>query len=156
MKKSGFSLIELIVVILILSIVAAMGSRLIQAGFSDYFTNENVTNANTQARLAFERMTRDIHAIRSSADISTATTSQLTFTDINGNSVSYQLTGTQLMRNNQVLADGINSLAFAYLDRNAATTATLSNIRYVTVTLNITSGNVNYILRTTVNTMNYR
>lgn len=152
----GFSLVELVIVIVILSIIAAIGSKVIQAGFNSYFTNQNVTTANVQARLALERMTRDIHAINSSASITTASASQLVFTDVNGNAITYQLTGTQLMRNTQVLADGINTLTFSYLDRNAAVTAVLANIRYVTVTLNITSGNVNYTLRTTINTMNYR
>ena len=156
MKHKGFSLLELIIVMVILSIVAAMGSRIIQAGFNSYFTNENVTTANVQARLALERMTRDIHAINSQASITTASASQLVFTDVNGVSITYQKTGTQLMRNAQVLSDGVNSLSFSYLDRNAAVTAVLTNIRYVTVTLNITSGNVNYTMRTTINTMNYR
>lgn len=155
-QHRGFSLLELIVVMVILSIVAAIGSRVIQASFNSYFTNQNVTTANVQARLALERMTRDIHAINSSASITTASATQLTFTDVNGTSITYQKTGTQLMRNSQVLSDGVNTLTFSYLDRNAAVTAVLANIRYITVTLNITSGNVNYTMRTTINTLNYR
>lgn len=156
MKQKGFSLLELVIVMIILGVVAAIGSKIIQAGFNSYFTNENVTTANTQARLALERMTRDIHAINSSASITTASATQLTFTDVNGTSITYQKSGTQLMRNAQVLSDGVNTLTFSYLDRNAAVTAVLANIRYITVTLNITSGNVDYTMRTTINTLNYR
>src|SRR5689334_11495059 len=106
MKNKGFSLLELIIVMVILSIIAGIGSRIVQAGFNSYYTNQNVTTANVQARLALERMTRDIHAIKDSSSITTASASQLTFTDVNGNVITYQLTGTQLMRNTQVLSDG--------------------------------------------------
>jgi hypothetical protein len=75
----------------------------------------------------------------------------LIFTDMNGNSITYSLSGTSLMRNTQPLADGIGSLTFAYLDRNEAVTSTLANIRYVTVTLTITSNGANYTLTDTLN-----
>ena len=155
MKPKGFTLIEMVVVIVILSIIAGLGSKVIGASFNAYLTNQNVTTANTQARLALERMTRDIHAISSAANITTATASQLSFTDANGNAVSYQLTGSQLMRNGWVLADGVNTLSFSYMDKNAATTTTPANICYVTTTLNITSGSVNYSLRSTSSAMNF-
>jgi prepilin-type N-terminal cleavage/methylation domain-containing protein len=155
MKSHGFTLIEIVVVIIILGVIAGIGSRMIQAGFNAYLTNQYITGANAQARLALERMPRDIHNINAAANITTATASQLSFTDINGSTVTYQRSGTQLMRSGQVLADGINSLTFSYLDRNAVSTTTRANICYVTTSLNITSGSVNYTLRTTTSAMNY-
>jgi prepilin-type N-terminal cleavage/methylation domain-containing protein len=155
MKYRGYSLIEVVVVIVILSIIAAIASKVLQAGFNAYITSQNIATANAQARVAFEKMTRDIHAIASPASISTATASQLSFTEINGSSVTYQLTGTQLMQGSNVLADGVHSLTFSYWDQNAASTTVAANICYVTVLLNITSGGVNYTMRTTVSTMNY-
>lgn len=156
MKKNGFTLIEVVIVIIILSIIAAIGSRVIQAAFNSYNINQNITIANTAARLAFERMTRDIHNINSAASISTATSSQLSFTDINGNTVTYQLSGTQLTRSGQVLADGVSGLSFSYWDKNLNSTATPANICYVTPTLTFSfNNNVNYSLRSTISAMNF-
>jgi len=153
----GFSLIELVATIVILSIIAAIGSRVLQASFNAFYQNQYITDANAQARLALERMSRDVHTINSSSSITTATSSQLSFTNASGNSVTYLLSGSQLLLNNQVLADGVDvaSSSFTYLDQNASITSTLSNIRYVIINLNITQGGVNYSLRTMANTINF-
>lgn len=155
-KVKGFTLIEVVITIVILSIIAAISSRVLAAGFNAYLINQNITNADTQARLAFGRMTRDIHAINSSSSITTATATQLAFTNINNTSITYQLSGSQLTYNSQILADGITSLAFTYFDSSGASTSVLSAIRYITVTLGLNQGGVNYTMRTTINTMNYR
>lgn len=155
MKIKGFTLIELIIVIVLLSILATIGSYVLLAGFKAYYSNQNIMAAETQARMAYERMTRDIHSVASSASITTATSSQFTFNNIGGTSITYQLTGNQLMRNTQVLSDNVSSLSFSYLDKNAATTAVLANIRYVTVNLVVSLGVAQYTLRTTIFTINY-
>jgi hypothetical protein len=128
---------------------------MIEAAFNAYITNQYITNANAQARLILERMPRDIHSINSAASISTATASQLSFTDINGNAVTYQLSGTQLMRSGQILADGVSGLTFSYLNSSAGNAATLAEICYVTAAVTLNSGNTNTTLRTTTSAMNY-
>ena len=155
MKNKGFTLIELIIVIVLSSILVKIGSYVLLTGFKAYYTNQNIMTANNQARMALERMTRDIHSVRSSASITTATSSQFSFTNISGTNITYQLTGSALMRNTQVLADNVSSLSFSYLDKNAVTTAVPANIRYVTVNLLISLGVAQYTLRTTIYTMNY-
>jgi prepilin-type N-terminal cleavage/methylation domain-containing protein len=151
----GFTLLELVFVLVILSIIAATGSYVVSTQFRSYFTQQDITDADWQTRLALERMTRDIQNIPATNTISTAATSQLIFTDANGSSVTYQLTGSNLMRNSQVLARGINTLTFAYLGSNGVSTGTIANIRYISITLNVTQNNVNYTVRTTVVVKNF-
>ncbi len=146
----GFTLIELIVVIVLTSLIAGVVSAIIAQGAQSYLTAKNVLDADWQGRLAIERMARDIRAIASPLSITTATATQLTFTDFSGTSVSYSLSGTNLMRNSQILADGISSLTFSYFDKNGASTATISLIRYITITINITKNNTNFSLSTSV------
>jgi len=155
MNSKGFTLIELIMVIVICCILANIGSYVLIAGFNAYTTNQNIMTANNQARMALERMTRDIHSVNSSASITTATSSQFSFVNISGTSITYQLTGTKLMRTAQVLADNVSSLSFSYLDKNGTTTAVLANIRYINVNLIIKLGVVQYPMITTIFTMNY-
>ncbi|HEV2614607.1 MAG TPA: prepilin-type N-terminal cleavage/methylation domain-containing protein [Gammaproteobacteria bacterium] len=155
MHKKGFTLIELVIVIVILSVIAAIGSKVIGTAFNSYADNQSIVNANEQGRLALERMVRDLHAINSPSDVTTANASSLTFNDVNGNAVTYSLSGTQLQRNGIALADGINTLTFGYYGGTGAAAGTNAAIRYINVTLNITQNSVNYTLATTITTLNY-
>jgi prepilin-type N-terminal cleavage/methylation domain-containing protein len=149
-KKFGFTLIELVVVMVLIGIIAIVVSKILFQGFNAYLTTQNVTDADWQGRLALERMRLDIMGIRSPSDISTASANQLVFTDSNGNSITYTLSGSTLTRSGDILADGINSLQLTYLDKNGSVTATTSAIRYITIQLNVTKSNTNFNVSTSV------
>jgi len=149
-KQSGFTLIEVIMVMVILGVIAAMSSKMIAAGFNAALTSQNLNNANWQGRLAIERMVRDIRVVRSANDIVTRTASDFMFTDISGNSIEYKLSGGNLLRNTQILADGVNSLTFSYVDKNGNAVAGNTDVHYVGITLKITQDNANYSLTSSV------
>ncbi len=146
--QQGFTLIEFIFVIMLLGIIAAISSQMLTQGVMAYFTATNVVDANWQGQLAIQRMMRDMSIVRSSNDISTANTNTFSFTDINGNTVSYALSGSSLSltynSNALILADGLQSLTFQYYDKNGAITATNNLIRYVKMTLNFSYKNTIY------------
>lgn len=150
-NQRGVTLVELIIVITILAILAVITLPLLHAGFNSYFAQRNLSDANWQGRLALSRMVRDIHNLPSVGNISTATSTQFTFTDENNASVSYTLSGTNLQRNGVTLANGVGSIAFAYYDSAGAATAVIANIRYIFITLNITQNNTNMTLQSVVN-----
>jgi len=153
MKKKnhlGFTLLELIIVIILTSLIAVVVSKIIAQGVQAHYTAKNVLDADWQGRLGMERMARDIRAVGSNSTITTATATQLVFTNIAGTSITYSLSGTYLMRNTQILADGINALSFTYFDNTGTSTATLSLIRYVGIALTITKNNTNFSLSTAV------
>ena len=154
MKNRGFTLIELIVVIAILATLSVITLPLLQAGFNAYLTQRNISDANWQGRLALARFTRDVRALPATANISTASSAQFTFVDDAFSSVSYTLSGTQLQRNGLTLANGINTVTFGYYNAAGAVTATISAIRYVSITLNITQNAVNTTLKTVVGLKN--
>lgn len=149
-KQKGFTLIELIMVIVLLGIIAIVSSRVLIQGLNAFITGQNVVEANWQGQLALERMTRDIRALRSPSDISTATASQLVFTDTTGTTITYALSGTTLTRNGQALANGIAGFTLSYFDRNGGGSPATANIRYITIDLNITEDNANYSVTTSV------
>jgi prepilin-type N-terminal cleavage/methylation domain-containing protein len=158
-KTHGFTLLELIIVIMLIGIIAGISSKMLSQGFSGYFNTRNVLDADWQARLATERMQRDIRDVRSPVDIATAAASQLVFTNTEGNQITYSLSGTTLMRQTntnttQVLADGVQSLTFTYFDRTGAVTTTLANIRYIEFSLNIVLNNTNFTVSSAAYTRN--
>lgn len=149
-KERGFTLIEIVLVIALLGIISVAVMRFYGNSLVATQTMQNTSDALWQARLALERMVIDIRSIRSTADITAYTASNLAFTDINNSSFNYNLSGTNLLCNSQVLANGINSLTFTYYDKSGVITATLANIRYVKIAITVIKQNANFTLTTSV------
>jgi len=59
--------------------------------FKSYFLARDITNSDSQVRVAFERMTRELRQIRSpiAADLDIASAAQVRFFDIDGNGVCF-------------------------------------------------------------------
>ena len=83
-----------------------------------------------------------MRTIRSSSDISTIQSNQFAFNDVNGNSVQYSLSGQFIMRNSQILSNGVQSLSFSYLDKNGSITSSASAVRYIIIGMTIAEGNL--------------
>ena len=145
----GFSLIELVTVVIILGIVASSGALIISRGFNAYFAGRDMTRADWQGRLALERMTRDLRDVRSAVagDIPTMTATQITYNDIYGTNITYNLNVTTLMRTQSGvaaagLADNISALQLSYLQKNGqSAAATAAQVCYITVSAVATSYN---------------
>jgi prepilin-type N-terminal cleavage/methylation domain-containing protein len=139
-KSPGFTLIEMIIVITLLSIISVVFGGILMNSYQTFSTAQSASDTDWQGFIALERIANDIHTIRSASDITTVSASQLAFTNINGTSVQYTLSSGSLLRNSQPLAKGIQSLSFSYLDKNGLTTATPSAVRFITFTVSATQG----------------
>jgi len=159
--QQGFTLIEAVMVIVILGAIAAVAAQMMGTGFQAYFTGRNVADADWQARVALERMTRELRTIRSRAAVDlTMGANTVTFNDADGNNITYTLAGTTLNRNTDVLADGINLPAgpatlFTYLDSNL-NPATPATVYFISVQFVVTQGNSNATFRATVNPRSFQ
>jgi prepilin-type N-terminal cleavage/methylation domain-containing protein len=153
-REYGFTLIELIMVIMILSVVAVISSKIITQGFAGYMTGTNIIQTDWQAKVALERMTRDLHDIPTYADIIAANTSasQISFTDFSDSTVTYKLSGTTLQLNGNTLASNIVSLTLTYLDKsgNALTAPPSSALAYIKIALVVSNNGTNYTYNTGV------
>jgi prepilin-type N-terminal cleavage/methylation domain-containing protein len=153
-KENGFTLIELVLVIVLLGILASGGATLLAEGFNSFFKGRDITEADWQARVALERMGRDLRAIRSPSDIaSSSSATSITFTNVDGNTLTYSTPsgGNQILfsdgTNTAVLADGAN-LNLTYYDGtgNVLTAPPATTVRYIAMALTITYHGANFII----------
>lgn len=150
-KTKAFTLIEIIIVIVIVGILASISAPMIYKAAQASTQEYNVSNVSGQARLALTRMVRELRMIRSnSASDLTMGADQITFTTVDGQTITYLLSGTTLMRNSQALANDISALSFTYQDGAGETTAVVGDIRYITISLTATSDDSSVSVQDTI------
>jgi type IV pilus assembly protein PilW len=157
-RQAGFTLIEMLIALLILSIVSAVAYGIF-ASLSKSFTTQDVT-AKTQQnlRIGIDFMARDIRMAgldpldTANAGIINATSTSFRFTadknmdgdvDDSAEDVTYQLTGDKLQlvddQGTATLNENITNFGFTYFDTDGAATMVTQNIRSVAITLTATT-----------------
>lgn len=118
----GVTLIEVILVVIILGVVGAVFGGTFVSSMKTTVMVDTRKEALQSARMALARMSREIRLIRSAtaADIPTFTATNLQFIDNYASPIQFQLVGTNLNRNTDVLASNVTTLTFTYLKKNGA------------------------------------
>jgi prepilin-type N-terminal cleavage/methylation domain-containing protein len=132
----GYTLIELVMVIVLLAILAGIGVPMMFKTVDAWvFTSKFQDYAVMSSVMAMNRMSREMRLLLNDANIWTATASQITFTlkDVAGNniSVSFNRSGNTLQRGLGVvspvydaLADNVTAWTLTYYDNFNNTIAT--------------------------------
>jgi len=170
-QQHGWTLIEMLTVIIILAVVSAVGARLMSGMFRSYFAARDITSSDAQARVAFERMTRELRQIRSATatDLDVASAAQVRFIDMDGNGVCFyrDAATNRLMRSAdgpatacgttsaQPVADFVSGLTFFYYLNDGITTTATVPVYYVTVRVNVQDNDVSDTLRATIHPRNF-
>lgn len=154
--EAGFSLIELVIVLMLLSILAiGFGGFLSQSVDGWSWTESQSVNSAT-ARMALDRVSREIYAMPKPATSVTAMgPALLTFTGADGSTRSFSWSGTKGAPFNYALAGttypllaAADSVAFRYLDQAGAVTASAASLWRVVATIVTGSGNHRTTYRT--------
>ncbi len=160
---NGFSLLEMIMVTVLLGILAAVAAPIMSSGFNAYFTGKDISETDWHARVALERLSRELRTIRAPADLTITSVSDITFTDVDGNTIRFCM-GTvgscpgaagELMRNAQPLASGISGLTFSYLTRAGAATVVVAQVFYINVGFTATQNAIIKPFQATVSPRNF-
>lgn len=128
-------------VIVLTGILAIVASQMLGKTLQSFVFSKDVTKGDWQARVALERLTRDLRMASSPTNLVIVPAIAITFSDTEGNNVNYSFAGGKLMRNTQVLADDINNLQFIYLRSDGNTVAaTAAEVYFITASLAVKRG----------------
>ena len=162
-KYPGFTLIELVVTIAIVAVIGMVFTQIFASGLKNYIVGRELVDDDAQARIALERLSRDIRMLRSTADISTFLPNRFVFVDVTGVSVDYQysaatqqLTRAEAGGTAQPLADLVQGLSFTYQQTDGVSTASVASaIQFVSIYLTVGSANSTLDYRTTVEPLGF-
>jgi prepilin-type N-terminal cleavage/methylation domain-containing protein len=125
MIRKGYTLIELVTVMVVMGVVIAIGAPLlIEATSAWSYASPYQNNAVLSAIVAQNRMSREIRRLKNDGSVTAATSSQFSFTDVNNNAIAFTLSGNTLMRNSDGLLDNATGLSFTYYNDSGAAIAT--------------------------------
>ena len=146
-KNQGFSMVEAVVAILLMSILAVAAIPLISTGVEAYQITSSQIVTLSKLRYATERIARELREVRRTGvnyDTTTAPGASVVFTKLDGNQVT--ITGApplvsfgyQIPAATSTLTDQVSALAFRFLDINGSATVSTALVAFVEVSLSLT------------------
>ena len=166
--NKGFTLVEAIIVITIVGIIGSIGVASILTATDAVAFLTVRSHMDQSADVAMSRMAEEIVRLRNDASITVANVNQFSFIDIDGNSISYSLSGIDLIRttltSSDILASDVGGLTFRYFadDGNELVVpggiilSPLTNIRRIQVLLTLQGGSYTFEYQTQVRPRNLR
>lgn len=161
--EAGFSLVELIIVVVILSILSIGFGRFMAKSVEGWTWTEDQADNSATARLALDRVAREVSAMPQPAtSVSTMTATTLSFTGSDGSARSFSWSGTpgapltfSLAGTGHPLVEAADSVAFSYLDSAGNSTAAAATLWRVVVTVVTGNGAHRTTYRTGIHVRNH-
>lgn len=125
--RRGFSLIEAVTSLIILAILSVVIIHWLSNATENYFLGRDQSLGHQKARFVLMKIARELKLISRVPSIDLSQPDQITFTDVDGNTVQYAIANQTLLRNGIALSKPASQLQFRYLQADGQTPATLSN-----------------------------
>jgi len=149
-RPSGYTLIELVISMTVLSLIGLVSSNLISGSMSIYTRIVPAMEMSYQSDLALRTMKREIRDLSDADAIVTMSSATFAFIDSASNTVTYALTETNLTRNGDLLASDVNSLTFRYWEIDGTVAESPEDVRLIEVDLSMQSGDETWQVRTPI------
>lgn len=154
----AFTLIEIIVVITILGVLAGIGAPMLARLFDSFQFILYRKSLSESADTALRRISREIRRAADDTSVWTADSTTYRFDDIDGDTIQYQFSGSDLSREHNGTTDtlltNVLSFSFSYLEDDATTPIAVplvnpqaTDIKFIQVDIALQEGG---------NTINYR
>lgn len=165
-KSSGFTLVEIVITIVLIGILSAIAAVIILQGVRAYSDERSRSDVHYQARLAIERMAREIRLMRwntatAQAAVTLMNPTDLRYTDIQGRQMGFRLSGNIVERTEdnaatwQTLATGAQALNFSYFQQDGVTPAAAATLWFVELSMTDLQGTESLQMRTRVHPRNF-
>jgi prepilin-type N-terminal cleavage/methylation domain-containing protein len=136
----GFTLIEMVVVMVILALISSLAAVLVSSSMRSYFTSIGVSELNAQASMAMLRMTKEL---QQAVSFSVINATQVTFQTSGGTTISYSWATPILTRTGtgaRPLSKEMTSFALSYYQSSFATTAVATAVKAITINATLSNG----------------
>ena len=115
-SQSGFSFLEMVLVIALIGIIAGVMSQMFVWGVDMFDTVSTRKDSMQSGRIGAEFLVSDLRSISGADNITTATTTNLIFDNIDSETINYAYSGGSLTRNSNSLLVGLSNFQFTYRD----------------------------------------
>jgi len=149
MTARGYTLVEMVAVITILSIVGMASSLVVLESMRVYARTVPALDATYEARLASQRFKMDLRDMQEGS-ITTFSPAALSFQLSGGQSISYGLSGPNLLRNGDLLARGVSSFGITYWKSDGTGATTAAEVHLVEIDLTVQSAGQTFRIQSAV------
>lgn len=139
----GLTLIESLMSIVLAGIILFVIAFFIREGFEAWNFTLGQNHFIFSGRAALNRITHDIKLAKNNASITVFTSTEVKFTDVSDNSIDFCQSGTNLLRNQDIILDNLklpNGLSLIYLDGSGTATSFKDQIRSIRARISVENG----------------
>lgn len=122
-SQKGFSLVEMILVTLIMTGVMIGSAAIFKPILDTWAMAQAQSETSDTIGYALERMKHEISQVHDTGTVITANASQFRFEDTDYRNINYNISGSNLMRDDKVFVRNIQSVTFTYYGQNNAVIA---------------------------------
>ncbi|KTC64611.1 prepilin-type N-terminal cleavage/methylation domain (plasmid) [Legionella adelaidensis] len=146
MKMRGFTLIEMVIVIVVTGILSAIVALFLRSGFTGYLAAKPVLPLAINANLALDKI---MFELENATSLNAIASDSLTFVNKQNETITISLHGTTVERtvdsnNAQPLLKNVTALTFKYYENNLNVSLSTDSTRLITAQITITDGTATY------------